>query len=644
MTYYPSSFDDYIGQKGAVRTLRIKAQSARNRSVPMGPTLIYSPYAGVGKTALAELVAAQLGSRLIRQTEPLKPAQVPFLFAELKAGDVLFLDEALDLETPLPTPAGWTRLSDLREGDLLLGAEGEPVRVKRLTPIREGATCYRVTFADGTSLVTDAGHRWLAQPRVRGGSGYLAQRVLTTQQMFEDDRAHRVPMPASVDLPEADLPLDPYALGQWLGNGNQGQPYINVRWDLIEDTLDAIPGSSVLGWSAISGDSIIRLSLGESGKAALNELGILYKKAMPACYLRGSIRQRLALLQGLMDTDGHITAEGYCTFSNTNESIIDGAVELLRSLGYTAHKSLQTDRRLNYQGEPFKACWKVHFKGEPDMPPFRLRGVDLLTVRKHSRHKLIVSIEPVESRPVRCIEVDSEDHLFLAGEGFTVTHNCHKQFQSGKARAEWLLAYLERGVIPTTIGERPAPPVTLIAATTDVGALSEPFLTRFETKLELDPYNDEEAASIALVLAQKILVDENGLPAPTVDACAAAARGASNNPREIIHLWETLRDLIMSGESDTGIVNGDYDMTEVLDLVGVTPDGLDSRDRRYLTLLLENRGDAVGEALLMNALGEDRRGIRVLERRLGDKQLIRKTKGGRVLTPDGLERSRGLAA
>jgi Holliday junction DNA helicase RuvB len=314
MTYYPCSFEDYIGQKAAVRALKIKVQSARNRGVPMGATLIHSPYAGVGKSALAELVATHLGSRLTRQTEPLKPAQVPFLFAELKPGDVLLLDEV------------------------------------------------------------------------------------------------------------------------------------------------------------------------------------------------------------------------------------------------------------------------------------------------------------------------------------------HKQFQNGKANAEWLLAYLERNVIPTTVGERPAPPVTVIAATTDVGALSEPFLTRFETKLELDPYTDDEAASIAKILAQKILVDENGLPIPTREACAAAARAASNNPREIIHLWETLRDLIMSGESDTGIVNGDYDMTEVLDLVGVTPDGLDSRDCRYLSLLLQNRGDAVGERLLMDSLGEDRRGIRVLERRLTDKQLVRKTKGGRVLTPDGIERSRKLAA
>lgn len=642
MTYYPNSFDDYIGQKAAVRLLKMKAQSARNRSVPMGPTLIYSPYAGVGKTALAELVAAQLGSRLTRQTEPLKPAQVPFLFAELKPGDCLLLDEALDLETPLPTPTGWVKLHDLHEGDLLFGADGSPVRVKRLTPIKTDATCYRVTFADGTSLVTDAGHRWLAEPR--SGSRYLAQRVLTTEQMFEADRSHRIPMPAPIELPEADLPLDPYALGQWLGNGNQGQYYLNVRWELIEETLDQIPGSTVLGWTSISNESIIRLNLGVPARDALVDLGIYSRKAMPSAYLRGSIKQRLALVQGLMDSDGHITEEGFCTFSNANKSVVDGMAELLRSLGYKTVVKATTDNRRGVRG-PYKQVWKVTFKGVPEMPPFRLRGTDRLTPRVQANAMLIVSIRRVESRPVRCIEVDSEDHLFLAGEGFTVTHNCHKQFQGGKARAEWLLAYLERGVIPTTIGERPAPPVTLIAATTDVGALSEPFLTRFETKLELDSYNDEEAASIANILAAKILVDENGLPAPTPEACMAAARGASNNPREIVHLWETLRDLIMSGESDTGIVNGDYDMTEVLDLVGVTPDGLDSRDRRYLKLLLENRGEAVGEGFLMASLGEDRRGIRVLERRLGDdKQLIRKTKGGRVLTPDGLERSRNLAA
>lgn len=313
--YYPTSFDDYIGQERAVHALKIKVRSARNRGALMGHTLIHSPYAGVGKGALTELVAAQLGGRLTRQTEQLKPSQVPFLFAELKTGDVLFLDE------------------------------------------------------------------------------------------------------------------------------------------------------------------------------------------------------------------------------------------------------------------------------------------------------------------------------------------CHKQFEGSKSRAEWLLAYLERGVIPTTIGEQPAPEVTVIAATTDVGALSEPFLTRFETKLELAPYADGEAAAIAGILANKILVDENGLPAPTLEACAAAARAASNNPREIVHVWEAVRDVIMSDESDTGIVCGDYDITEVLDVLGVTADGLDSRDRRYLLLLSQNRGEAVGERTLMDSLGEDRRGIRVLERRLiDDKHLAKRTKGGRVLTPDGIERSRDLAA
>ena len=75
------------------------------------------------------------------------------------------LGKALALDTPLPTPDGWTTMGDVLAGDLLLGADGHPTRVLATTEVMLGRPCYEVVFSDGTVLVADAQHQWLTADR-----------------------------------------------------------------------------------------------------------------------------------------------------------------------------------------------------------------------------------------------------------------------------------------------------------------------------------------------------------------------------------------------------------------------------------------------------------------------------------------------
>lgn len=345
-------------------------------------------------------------------------------------------DEPMDLETPIPTPQGWTTIGELEAGDYVLGLDGEPVLVFGVAPVKYDRPCYEVTFDDGTSVVTDANHTWTTYDR----HTTKAWADRTTIQMLNANwyGKHRfaVAQPAALALPSADLPLDPYVLGAWLGDGDSRAAKITAG-DEDRDWMSA--EFERLGYATSiyvpeGRAATIRFNHGmRYGKAGtsqhvLRDLGLLQNKHVPDAYLWGSIEQRLALLQGLMDTDGYVNVRGNCLFTNTNRRLVDAVVHLVRSLGWRTSEGVgwQSDERW---GIGTTGQWRVSFTPS-GMAPFRLPRKAARCRVEPSRKmsggtRAIVSIEPVDSRPVRCIAVDSDDHLFLAGPGMLPTHNTH---------------------------------------------------------------------------------------------------------------------------------------------------------------------------------------------------------------------------
>jgi replicative DNA helicase len=333
------------------------------------------------------------------------------------------MGKALALDTPLPTPSGWTTMGDVAVGDFLLGAEGRPTRVVAATEVMVDRPCYEVEFDDGSVIVADAQHQW--QTLTGGG----APIVLTTEQLaasvlYETAHPrlnHRVSNAAPIELPETSLPLPPYALGVWLGDGHSASarytsddPEIAMR--IEDDGLDVVP----------CGRRMFRLQTasGESVEALLRRMGVLGDKRIPMEYLRASVHQRRELLAGLLDTDGTVSPADAVEITLTNRRLALDVRELVVSLGYRCGwqaKSVHGRRPDSSTG------YVITFS--PSDNPFRLERKRLVfkeRVRARSPRvsaRFIVDVRRVESVPVRCVEVDNDSHLYLAGRSMIPTHN-----------------------------------------------------------------------------------------------------------------------------------------------------------------------------------------------------------------------------
>jgi replicative DNA helicase len=158
-------------------------------------------------------------------TNGLHPGQMVVIAARPAIG------KALALDTPLPTPAGWTTMGEVQVGDQLLGADGKPTRVVATTEAMHGRPCYEVEFDDGDVIVADENHQWLTwNPRELGE--LLPPRVLTTGEIArvqESESAprrpsHAVALSASVERSRSGL-LVAAGIGSRRSGGVRREPW-----------------------------------------------------------------------------------------------------------------------------------------------------------------------------------------------------------------------------------------------------------------------------------------------------------------------------------------------------------------------------------------------------------------------------------
>lgn len=328
--------------------------------------------------------------------------------------------KALALDTPIPTPDGWKKFGDIKPGDFVYGDKGAPVRVLARTPVWEDRPCYRVAFNDGTSIVADENHLW----KMSGEKDPVTTKEL--KRRAEMRRGHGIDLMLPASGP-SDLPVDPYVLGAWLGDGGSRDGRFTSADQEIIDRIRQHYRVEASDSYGPYGHYIYDLS------PSLIALGVMdphgsgqrQNKHIPIQYLRASYQDREALLQGLMDTDGYIDSRGMCEFCVTRKELADGVVELLRSLGIKARMT-ESDAVLKGRtvGTRYRICFFAFSTVGPT--PFHIsRKVSRLLsaprgIRRSQRH-FVVSVAEVESVPVRCIQV--EGGLFVAGEGWVVTHN-----------------------------------------------------------------------------------------------------------------------------------------------------------------------------------------------------------------------------
>jgi predicted phage terminase large subunit-like protein len=320
--------------------------------------------------------------------------------------------KALEVDTPIPTPSGWRRIADLRPGDEVFSETGLPCKVVAVSPVWKGRPVYRVTTDDGDQIIADAEHEWLV--RLCRKHRLFKTKTTATLAARKCTRAPMVAQQKPLVLPHKELAIGPYTLGVWLGDGTSldgcitshvaDQPFVKEQIEAEGmKTSQRVPETlfGVLGL-----------------KAKLRGLGLLGDKHIPSDYLFSSKEQRMALLNGLIDTDGHVAPDGQVEFCNKNERLAYQVKELVSSLGVKA-QVLRGRATLN--GRDFGPKYRVMFymANAARLPRKAVRCRDAAK----SQNRYLQRIEQTGSADTVCIQVDSPSHLFLCGASMLPTHN-----------------------------------------------------------------------------------------------------------------------------------------------------------------------------------------------------------------------------
>ena len=367
--------------------------------------------------------------------------------------------KALADDTPILTTKGWKNHGDIRPGDMVYGPDGLPKTVTAVTG-SSVVECMEVQFDGGVTIIASNDHLWQGWRRYKNGDGpyrgYERRSLLWTTAQIAGlrptkrdtrtyvERAFHVDLPLPIELPTARMMLvDPYVLGAWLGDGSVGKGELGLGED---DAREMFPDEPIGKYnSTIDSDCVWVRPKGLA--AGLRELGIFEKKSIPTEYLLESRRhERVALLQGLMDTDGTINSKGTCSFTNTNLNLIEGVEFLLASLGIKSSRTAGVGR---INGIDKRTYWEVCFT--PNFRAFRLlrkHSRQKKDVGEQSRYRFVQQVLPAGLRSAQCLTVDGG--LYLAGRDLVVTHNCTTSYNSEVMR-ERVMRFCEKAARITEI-------------------------------------------------------------------------------------------------------------------------------------------------------------------------------------------------
>jgi phage terminase large subunit-like protein len=396
-------------------------------------------------------------------------------FLSLTQRDVLYGGgaaggKALDLSTQIPTPTGFKKLIDVLPGSQVIGRDGKPCDVIAESDIefRDG---WKLIFDDGSTAICSDDHRWLTfdihemasltrrddewraarrktrKSRVTGNKSELFTASLTARNQtvlrpptsppptgtvrttaeivatikVRGRTSHAIPVCDSVELPPKRLPLDPYLLGCWLGDGHSDSPSMTTMDVSIAEAF--IEAGFVIGSISKKGKAGKARTFYFRGglRAKLRRLSVLRNKHVPHRYLWASKEQRLALLQGLLDTDGTCGKSGKVQFCSTKKQLAESALTLAASLGM---KPTIREKRAKLYGKDCGPYWSVSFT--PTMPVFRLQRKlrrQLPVQRRVVKFRYLLDAKRIHCRPMKCLVVNSSDRLFLCGRSFLPTHN-----------------------------------------------------------------------------------------------------------------------------------------------------------------------------------------------------------------------------
>lgn len=333
----------------------------------------------------------------------------------------------------------------LKEGDYVYGSNGQPTRIIATSEVFEGNDCYEIQFQDKLKLVADANHLWALDTHYSRASKRNRQKrvytqkanyrqdakmnngvTMTTEELFNSNLKiniggqerfnFTIQVAPAFEGVETDLPIPPYTLGAWLGDGTSANAQITSH----PSDSEIIRRIEADGF-AVEKKKPQYLHLIKNLQVTLRKNNLIKNKHIPEAYFNASKEQRMDLLRGLMDTDGTISNGRQCEFCSVKEHFAHQVQRLANGLGIKACMNVG-NAVLNGRvvGKKYRVQWTN------SEPVFHLsRKLERLpkVVGPDAMNRTIVSVRKVKSVPTKCIVVDAPDHLFLCTEHCVITHN-----------------------------------------------------------------------------------------------------------------------------------------------------------------------------------------------------------------------------
>jgi hypothetical protein len=357
----------------------------------------------------------------------------PMFVASRGFGKMLRPDEQLR------TPNGWTTMKNIKVGDKIYGGDGKLTTVINKTDLQNNLDMYKITLRDGRTIECCGDHQWKVYSQKN-----KKWNVLKTKEMldFKRDRIggksngkeYLYALPINKPLIEEepqDLPLHPYIVGVLLGDGCLTQNRItfsSTDQHIVNRINSLLPMGYYVSTQADGITHGINTTTNIPFYKIIEQIGIhklnSHNKHIPLNYLYGSYDQKIALLQGLMDTDGYSNGESVIEYYTVSSDLNRDTLDLARSLGIHCKS---TKKSSMFRGKKYADCHRISMYTNEAI--FSLpRKLDYLkhTISKQGQSKydkvFITNIEHIGKGSGYCIMVDNDDSTYITKD-YIVTHN-----------------------------------------------------------------------------------------------------------------------------------------------------------------------------------------------------------------------------